>query len=54
MMRLIFGALLGLVAAFPPLLGLVATAVLHPVVLAVLVGVLAWPRLARTLRRWAT
>jgi hypothetical protein len=54
MMRLLFGALLGLLAAFPSLLGLAATAVLHPVVLAVLVGVLAWPRLARTLRRWTT
>jgi hypothetical protein len=53
MMRVLFGALLGLLAAFPSLLGLVAAAVLHPVVLAVLTGVLAWPRLARTLRRWA-
>jgi hypothetical protein len=54
MMRLLFGALLGLLAAFPTLLGLVATVALHPAVLAVLVGVLAWPRLARALRRWAT
>ncbi|MGW6142155.1 hypothetical protein [Streptomyces sp. NPDC055140] len=53
MMRLVFGALLGLLVAFPPLLGLVLTAVLHPVVLAVLTGVLVWPRLARTLRGWA-
>jgi hypothetical protein len=53
MMRLLFGALLGLLVAFPPLLGLAATVVLHPPVLAVLTGVLLWPRLARTLRRWA-
>jgi hypothetical protein len=54
MMRVLFGAFLGLLVAYPPLLGLATTVVLHPVVLAVLVGVLAWPSLARTLRRWAT
>ncbi|MFE9432173.1 hypothetical protein [Streptomyces sp. NPDC006640] len=54
MMRLAFGALLGLLAAFPALLGLVVTAALHPVVLASVLGVVAWPRIARALRRWTT
>ncbi|MFG2307648.1 hypothetical protein ACGFS9_02995 [Streptomyces sp. NPDC048566] len=52
MMRLAFGALLGLLAAFPALLALLAAVALHPVVLASVLGVAAWPRIARTVQRW--
>lgn len=58
MMRVLFGALLGLLAAYPALLevvlGIAGAAASSPVVLAFAVGVVAWPRLARTVRGWAT
>lgn len=57
MMRLMFGALLGLLAAYPALREVVSTIVVttlsQPPVLAVLVGVLTWPRITRAVRRWA-
>jgi O-antigen/teichoic acid export membrane protein len=57
MTRLIFGAVLGLLVAYPALLAIVlavvATLVSQPAVLAFAVGVLLWPRIARRARRWA-
>jgi hypothetical protein len=57
MTRLAFGALLGLLAAYPALLAIllsIASVVLvQPVVLAFAAGVILWPRLARTVRGWA-
>lgn len=57
MIRLLFGVVLGLLVAYPALLAVVLTVVAavvsQPPVLAVLVGVLAWPRISRTVRRWA-
>lgn len=56
MMRLIFGALLGLLVAYPALLAVVlavvAAVVAQPAVLAFAAGVWAWPRITRTVRRW--
>ncbi|MDX3507347.1 hypothetical protein PV755_00160 [Streptomyces caniscabiei] len=56
MMRIIFGALLGLLVAYPSLLSIVlavaATVASEPVVLAFAVGVIAWPRITRRIRRW--
>ncbi|MDX2696860.1 hypothetical protein [Streptomyces ipomoeae] len=56
MMRIIFGALLGLLVAYPSLaavvLAVVAALVTEPVVLAFAAGVIAWPRITRRIRRW--
>lgn len=56
MMRILFGALLGLLVAYPALLavvlGIVAAAVSQPAVLAFAAGVLLWPRITRTVRGW--
>ena len=56
MMRVLFGAVLGLLVAYPVLLalvlGAVAVLVAQPVVLAFAVGVLLWPRLTRRMRGW--
>ncbi len=58
MMRLAFGALLGILVAFPPLFGIVLTAATtvaaHPPVLAFAAGVILWPRIARRARKWWT
>lgn len=54
MMRFLFGAVLGLLVAYPALLAIVAAVVSQPVVLAFAAGVIFWPRIARTVRRWAT
>jgi len=55
--RILFGALLGLLVAYPALLAIVlavvAALVSQPVVLAVAFGIWAWPRIARRIRRWA-
>ncbi|MFE2132254.1 hypothetical protein ACFW9X_03245 [Streptomyces sp. NPDC059466] len=57
MMRILFGAVLGLIVAWPPLFHLVlfgATAAAScPPVLAFGAGVLFWPRIARAIKRWA-
>lgn len=56
MMRVLFGAALGLLVAYPALLALVlaavAAAVAQPAVLAFAGGVLLWPHLARRVRGW--
>ncbi|MFH8805496.1 hypothetical protein ACH4F6_39145 [Streptomyces sp. NPDC017936] len=58
MMRLTFGALLGLLVAYPALLALVLAAVTavvaQPAFLAVGAGVLLWPRITRRIRRWTS
>jgi ABC-type dipeptide/oligopeptide/nickel transport system permease subunit len=58
MMRLVFGAVLGLLAAYPSLLtivlAVVAAVISQPAVIAAAVGIWAWPRIARTVRGWAT
>lgn len=55
-MRLIFGAILGLLIAYPTLLSVVLTVaaaiVSQPVVLAVAAGVIAWPRITRRIKGW--
>ena len=57
MMRLIFGAVLGLLVAYPTLLAVVlavaAAVISQPAVLAAAVGIWAWPRITRKARRWA-
>ncbi|MFJ8192810.1 hypothetical protein ACIQ8D_24065 [Streptomyces sp. NPDC096094] len=57
MMRIIFGALLGLLVAYPALaeiLGaVVATIIVQPSVLAAAAGIWAWPRITRIVRGWA-
>ncbi|MET7914444.1 hypothetical protein ABZU45_00635 [Streptomyces avermitilis] len=57
MMRILFGAVLGLLVAYPALLAVVlavvAAVVSQPAVLAAAAGVLLWPRIARTVRGWA-
>ena len=57
MLRLIFGALLGLLVACPTLLAVVlavaAAVVSQPAVLAFAAGVILWPRIARRIRGWA-
>lgn len=57
MMRVIFGALLGLLVAYPALLAVVlavvAAAVSQPAVLAAAAGIWAWPRITSRVRRWA-
>jgi ABC-type dipeptide/oligopeptide/nickel transport system permease subunit len=56
MMRLIFGALLGLLVTYPSLLAVVlavaAALVTEPAVLAFAAGVIAWPRISRRIRGW--
>ena len=56
MMRVLFGAILGLLVAYPALLALVLTAVAaivaQPAVLAFAAGVLLWPRITRRVRGW--
>ncbi|MGI3230587.1 hypothetical protein ACRJ4B_49885 [Streptomyces sp. GTA36] len=58
MMRILFGAVLGLLVAYPALLAVVlavtAAVVSQPVVIAFAAGVLLWPRIARTFRGWTT
>lgn len=55
-MRLAFGAVLGLLVAYPALLalvlGVVAAVVAQPAVLAFAAGVLLWPRITRRIRGW--
>lgn len=57
MMRIAFGALLGLLVAYPTLLAVVlavlAAVVSQPPVLAFAAGVLLWPRITRRIRGWA-
>lgn len=57
MTRLIFGAVLGLLVAYPALLAIVLAVVAalasQPAVLAFAAGVLLWPRIARRVRGWA-
>jgi hypothetical protein len=57
MMRILFGAILGLLVTYPALLAIVlavvAAAASQPAVLAFAAGVLLWPPLARTMRGWA-
>lgn len=54
MMRIIFGALLGLLVAYPALLAVVlavtAAALSQPAVLAFAAGILLWPRITRRIR----
>jgi hypothetical protein len=56
MMRLIFGALLGLLVAYPSLLSVVLAVVVavasQPVVLAFAAGVIVWPRITRRIKGW--
>lgn len=56
MMRVLFGAALGLLVACPALLalvlGAVAVLVAQPAVLAFAAGVLLWPRITRSVRGW--
>jgi hypothetical protein len=55
--RLIFGAICGLLIAYPALLSIgiaiVGALVSQPAVLAFAAGVILWPRLACRVRRWA-
>ncbi|WP_371646472.1 hypothetical protein [Streptomyces mirabilis] len=57
MMRIVFGAVLGLLVTYPALLAIVLSVacvvLMQPVVLAFAAGVILWPRLARTVRGWA-
>lgn len=57
MMRILFGAVLGLLVAYPALLAvvlaIVAAVVSQPAVLAFAAGVLLWPRITRRIRGWA-
>ncbi|MEU8906524.1 hypothetical protein [Streptomyces mirabilis] len=56
MMRILFGAILGLLVTYPALLAIVlsvaSVVLMQPVVLAFAAGVILWPRLARTVRGW--
>ncbi|MEU9285983.1 hypothetical protein AB0D57_14965 [Streptomyces sp. NPDC048275] len=56
MMRIVFGVVLALLVAYPPLFDIVlfgaTMAASYPPVLAFAAGVLLWPRLARRVRRW--
>jgi hypothetical protein len=58
MMRIMFGALLGLLVTYPALLAIVisiaSVVLMQPVVLAFAAGVILWPRLARRARRWTS
>jgi hypothetical protein len=55
-MRLVFGAVLGLLVAYPALLAVVlavvAAVVAEPAVLAFAAGIWAWPRITRSMRGW--
>ncbi len=57
MMRIIFGAALGLLVAYPALaavvLAVVATLVAQPVVVAFTAGIWLWPRITRRIQGWA-
>jgi len=57
MLRLIFGAILGLLVAYPALLavvlGVVAAVISQPAVIVAAVGIWAWPRITRRIRGWA-
>lgn len=57
MMRILFGAVLGLLVAYPALLAIalavVAALASHTPVLAFAAGVILWPRIARRVRGWA-
>ncbi|MFJ2259495.1 hypothetical protein ACIOKD_14335 [Streptomyces sp. NPDC087844] len=57
MMRFLFGIVLALMVAVPPLfdiaLACTMLAASQPPVLAFAAGVLAWPRIVRRIRRWA-
>ncbi|WP_460067354.1 hypothetical protein [Streptomyces sp. YKOK-I1] len=57
MMRIIFGAILGVLVAYPTLfvflLSVVAALISQPVMLAFAAGVLLWPRISRRIRGWA-
>jgi hypothetical protein len=56
MIRIIFGALLGLLVAYPSLasvaLAVAAAVASQPAVLAFVAGVIAWPRITRRIRGW--
>ncbi|WP_327319261.1 hypothetical protein [Streptomyces sp. NBC_01235] len=56
MMRLVFGAVLGLLVAYPALLAVVlavvAAVVSQPAVLAAAAGIALWPRITRRIRGW--
>ncbi|MCX4974244.1 hypothetical protein [Streptomyces sp. NBC_00620] len=56
-MRLIFGAVLGLLIAYPALLALVlavvAALVSQPPVLVFAAGIWLWPRITRRVRAWS-
>ncbi|MFD9192965.1 hypothetical protein ACFWCA_32725 [Streptomyces phaeochromogenes] len=56
MMRILFGALLALLVAVPPLfdiaLAAATLAASQPPVLAFAAGVMAWPGIVRRVRRW--
>jgi hypothetical protein len=58
MMRILFGAILGLLVTYPALLAIllsIASVVLmQPVVLAFAAGAILWPHLARRARRWTS
>jgi hypothetical protein len=58
MMRLAFGAVLGLLVVYPALLAILlsiaAVVLVQPVVLAFAAGVILWPHLARRARRWTS
>lgn len=53
MIRILFGLILALFVVVPGLASATLTAATYPPVLAFTAGVLAWPQLARTVRRWA-
>jgi hypothetical protein len=53
MMRIIFGALLGVLVAYPTPLALLLGVAAQPPVLAFAAGVLLWPRITRRIRGWA-
>jgi hypothetical protein len=57
MKPIVFGAILGLLVAYPALLAVVlavtAALVSQPAILAAAAGVLLWPRIARRVWRWA-
>lgn len=57
MMRILFGAILGLLVAFPPLFDIAAAgataAASYPPALAFAAGFVLWPRITRRVRRWA-
>ncbi|MGW6008651.1 hypothetical protein [Streptomyces sp. NPDC055210] len=56
MLRILFGALLGLLAAYPVLIaivfGVIAAAICQPVVLMAAVGYALYPLFARAVRGW--